>query len=146
MPLAIDAIDRIKYNLISISKGERVKTITIGTFTLQQFQSVNEVRIELDLHPLELNEILFMGRHLYKSRSADGYSVEDMIFQIESAVCDAAVVSMDKFMSCLQNPHPRTDGYGNLVYDRAVFEMTQRKPRAELYSVIPKGDTKRPKK
>jgi len=30
------------------------------------------------------------------------------------------------------------------VLDRAIFECTQRKPRAELFSVIPKGDTRKP--
>lgn len=145
MPLAIDASDRIRANLLAVSHGQRVQIITIGTFTLAQFAEINQARVNLELHPLELNEILFMGRHLFKSRSEDGYSIDDMISQIESALCDAAEVSMNKFMSCLQNPAGREDGYGNVVFDRAVFEMTARKPRAELFSVIPKGDTKKPK-
>jgi hypothetical protein len=46
----------------------------------------------------------------------------------------------------MQNPNARDDGYGNQVFDRAVFEMTAKKPRAELYSVIPKGDKLKPNK
>jgi nucleoid DNA-binding protein len=146
LPLAIDAPERIRENLLAISRGEKVKIITIGTFTIPQFVEINTVRASLDLHPLEFNEIIFMGRHLHKSRCADGYSVEDMLTQIESALCSDAEVSMNKFMSCLQNPAGREDGYGNIVYDRAVFEMTARKPRAELFSVMPKGDTNKPVK
>ncbi|MCP8882807.1 hypothetical protein NIM87_04800 [Devosia sp. XJ19-1] len=145
LPLAIDAPDRIRANLIEVSHGNRVSLITIGTFSLSQFSEINKARANLELHPLELNEILFMGRHLFKSRWADGYSVDDMVTQIESALCDAAEVSMSKFMSSLQNPEGREDGYGNVVFDRAIFEMTARKPRAELFSVIPKGDANKPK-
>lgn len=145
MPLAIDASDRIRANLFAVSCGQRVQIITIGTFTLSQFDEINRARVGLELHPLELNEILFMGRHLFKSRSEDGYSIDDMVSQIESALCEDAEVSMNKFMSCLQNPVGREDGYGNVVYDRAVFEMTARKPRAELFSVMPKGDANKPK-
>lgn len=146
MPIAIDAKDRIRANLVSTSQGHRVEIITIGSFTIPQFARINEVRIALELHPLELNEILFMGRHLYKSRAADNYTIDDMVAQIESALCEAAVVSMSKFMSCVQNPVAREDGYGNQVFDRAVFEMTARKPRAELFSVMPKGDVVKPGK
>lgn len=146
MPLAIDARDRIRANLLAVSRGQRVDIITIGTFTIPQFVMINTARISLDLHPLELNEILFMGKHLHKSRAADNYTIEDMVAQIESALCEGAEVSMSKFMSCLQNPTARADGYGNMVHDRAVFEMTARKPRAELFSVIPKGDVAKPQK
>jgi hypothetical protein len=47
-------------------------------------------------------------------------------------------------MTALDSVARREDGYGNMVRDRAVLELTQRKPRAELYSVIPKGDTNKP--
>jgi hypothetical protein len=120
--------------------------ITIGTFTLAQFAQINATRLTLELHPLELNEILFIGRHLFQSRSKDNYSIDDMMLQIESALRAESYVLLDKTMSCLQSSTGREDGYGNVVHDRAVFEMTAKKPRAELFSVIPKGDVTRPKK
>ncbi|WP_293730808.1 hypothetical protein [uncultured Actinobacillus sp.] len=46
--------------------------------------------------------------------------------------------------TALENPHQRHDGYGNLVNDRAILELTAKKPRAELFSVIPKGDSIKP--
>ena len=146
MPLAIEAIDHIRANLLTLSLGHRAPFITIGIFTMAQFTQINATRLSLGLHPLERNEIVFMGRHLYNSRSADNYTIDDMLAQIESALGDTAEVAMSKFMSCLQSTLPRADGYGNTVYDRAVFEMTARKPRAELFSVIPKGDLNKPQK
>jgi hypothetical protein len=47
-------------------------------------------------------------------------------------------------MTALEAGERRNDGYGNMVRDRAILELTQRKPRAELYSVMPKGDTIKP--
>lgn len=46
--------------------------------------------------------------------------------------------------SRIDNPIPRADRYGNLVKDRGIFEMTAKKPRAELFSVMPKGDNIKP--
>lgn len=86
-----------------------------------------------------------MGRHLYNSRSKDGYNIEDMILQISSSLSEYAVVVINDKMSGIRNPNPRDDGYTNLVNDQAVFEMTARKPKAELYSVVPKGDNVKPR-
>jgi hypothetical protein len=122
-----------------------VPLITIGEFTQTQFAYINLGRRKLDLHELAENRIVFIGRHLYTSRSQDGYSIDDIVTQIRSALSADAVAQIQKSMSCTQNPNPRDDGYGNAVRDRAIFEMTARKPRAELYSVIPKGDAKKPK-
>jgi hypothetical protein len=43
-------------------------------------------------------------------------------------------------MTALHAARDRADGYGCMVRDMAVFELSARKPRVELYSVIPKGD------
>ena len=43
-------------------------------------------------------------------------------------------------MTSLMASQPRDDGYGKQVRDHAVLELTARKPRVELFSVIPKGD------
>ncbi|OAU96701.1 hypothetical protein AO385_0014 [Moraxella catarrhalis] len=53
---------------------------------------------------------------------------------------------MAQRMTAIQSITPRNDGYGNLVTDRAIFELTAKKPRAELFSVIPKGDNNKPPK
>lgn len=120
--------------------------IVIGCFTDAQFAAINEGRGALGLHLLNQNEIVFIGRHLHTSRTKDGYHIGDIVGQITSALCEGAVAAIETHVSYVQNPITRDDGYGNLVYDRAVFEMTARKPRAELYSVIPKGDTNKPNK
>lgn len=120
--------------------------IVIGYFTEVQFAAINASRAAMDLHLLEQNQILFMGRHLHTSRSKDGYHIDDIVTQIVSALCADALAHLDSFVSYTQNPNCRDDGYGNQVNDRAVFEMTARKPRAELYSVMPKGDNIKPRK
>ena len=98
----------------------------------------------LGLHEIESPEIVFIGRHIYASRSKDGYTIDDMVVQIESALSSASVVFANPKMTAMANPQARPDGYGNRVHDRAIFECTQRKPRTELFSVIPKGDVQKP--
>jgi hypothetical protein len=138
--------EAIENQLARVGKGERVPLIVIGKFTEKQFTDINVGRVAFDLHELAQNEIVFIGRHLFESRAKDGYSVGDMVTQILSALADEAEAEIDRMVSYIQNPTPRADGYGNTVLDRAVFEMTARKPRAELYSVIPKGDERKPNK
>ena len=134
----------MREHLKRLSNGDKVPMIVIGRFTEVQFAAINAGRTALDLHNLEQNEIVFIGRHLHTSRSKDGYHITDIVTQIASALCEEALAHIDTFVSYTQNPLAREDGYGNYVHDRAVFEMTARKPRAELYSVIPKGDQIKP--
>ncbi|WP_213290821.1 MULTISPECIES: hypothetical protein [unclassified Bradyrhizobium] len=68
--------------------------IAIGCFTEIQFAAINEGRAAMELHLLEQNEILFMGRHLYASRSKDGYQIDDIVKQIMSALCDDAIAHL----------------------------------------------------
>lgn len=94
---------------------------------------------------LEQNEILYMGRYHYESHVVrDGYNIDDLLKQIESALSDKSRIIMAQRMTAIQSITPRNDGYGNLVNDRAIFELTRKKPRAELFSVIPKGDQNKP--
>jgi hypothetical protein len=146
LPLYPNAKTLITANLQIIAAGGRAQLIALGTFTEQQFADLNAVRRGLGLHEMESREIVFIGRHIYASRNGDGYTIDDMVLQIESALSSASVVFASPKMTAMNNPQERSDGYGNQVYDRAIFECTQRKPRAELFSVIPKGDDKKPPK
>jgi len=70
----------------------------------------------------------------------DGYSIDQVLEQIQSAFSDASVVDFSTSSSVMRNPNQRADHKGNLVNDEAVFECTSRYPYADLYSVIPRGD------
>jgi hypothetical protein len=88
-----------------------------------------------------------MGRHAYNSRCVgDGYSIEDVVEQIKSAMSPSAVVRTGANMTALDSSVFRDDGYGNQVRDRVVLECTGKHPKAEILSVIPKGDQIKPKK
>ena len=145
MPLYAGAQALILANLKVVASGGRAPVVAIGGFTESQLGDLKAVRRGLGLNEVADAEILFIGRHLYESRSADGYAVEDMLLQIESALAVESKIVANSKMTTIENPRPRADGYGAQVHDRAVFECTQRKPRAELYSVIPKGDLPGPK-
>ena len=140
MPVYAGAKNIILENLSLLIKGGRAPLIAIGCFTNEQMNDVNAVRRGLNLHEIESSEIVYIGKHHFTSRSADGYTIEDMWHQIESALDARSVVTANRGMTSMQNPFARIDGYGNQVKDRAIFELTQRKPRAELFSAIPKGD------
>ena len=144
MPLYHDAQDKIRYNLQKIQSGDRAPLVAIGHLTDFQFEQMNLRRAALSLHLLEQNEIIFIGKHLFSSRAKDGYTIDDVIDQIVSALSDHSVVNISPTWSRIDNPTPRPDRYGNNVMDRGVFEMTAKKPRAELFSVMPKGDNIKP--
>ena len=146
MPLYEDAEAAIIRQLELLAAGEKPRVIAIGCFTPVQFEAINIGRTDLGLHVLIENEILFLGRHVYKSRTDDGYRIEDIVVQVRSALSVEAVADIQKHMSSIQCATGRDDGYGNLVRDRAIFEMTARRPKAELFSVIPKGDAIKPNK
>jgi hypothetical protein len=144
LPLYLDAEAKVTANLKTVAAGGRASLVAIGTFTERQWNDINAVRRGLGLHEIESREIVFIGRHIYASRAKDGYTVDDMWTQIEAALSAASVVFANPKMTALESPQGRPDGYGNTVHDRAIFECTQRKPRAELFSVIPKGDSQKP--
>ena len=114
----------------------------IGFFAGEQLARINEA-FKSRGFPELLPEILFLGTHLYKSRCArDGYTIEQVLVQIQSAFSDDSEIVLSASSTILRNPHKRMDPNGNLVNDEAVFECTGRHPYADLYSVIPKGDGK----
>lgn len=143
MPLYPDALQKIQTNLETIANGGRPKSVAIGQFTEAQFDAINNYRLSLGLFPLEQNEILYMGKHHYASRALrDGYTISDMLQQIQSALSENSTAVMNQRMTAIENPQPRNDGYGSQVTDRAIFELTSKKPRAELFSTIPRGDNR----
>lgn len=144
MPLYENAIDIIRTNLEQLQNGERPRFVTIGKLTDEQLESINKKQTEKGLPIVQCNEILYMGRHHYESRVLkDGYTISDLIKQIESALSENSIIENNKV---LKSTTKRNDGYGNIVEDWAVFEMTAKRPRMELFSVIPKGDNNKPPK
>lgn len=94
-----------------------------------------------------VGEVLFVGGHIHKRRIVDdGYSIEDVLDQISSAMESSSIVISSEYMTAMENPNPRADRYGNVVRDRAIFECSTRYPRPELFSITPKGDRNKPVK
>lgn len=146
MPLHADARAILQATFKLLSEGDRPKVTTIGELTEAQFSAINTKRKEQGLHELESPEIVFLGRHLYNSRVVkDGYTIDDVCDQIESALSSDAMVIATVKMTALRSAVGRADRYGNTIKDEAVLELTQRRPKAELFSVIPKGDRNKPK-
>jgi hypothetical protein len=145
MPLFENALDAIRANLEALNRRERVKLISIGTLTDSQLAAINLYRIKQGLPPIS-GEVVFIWSHIHKRRiMEDGYSVEDVLDQIQSAFHPSSTVITGK-MSAIKNPVERPDRYGNQVRDEAVFECSTKHPRAELFSVVPRGDRNKPAK
>ena len=140
MPLYDDACERIKQQLEQIAEGQRVPLIEIGSLTFQQHQHVREIRASLELPDVESPAIVYIGHHHFASRSAQGYTIDDMVRQICACTDADAQVLLFRRMTMLRASNLRADGYDNWVRDEGIFELTRRKPRIELFSVIPKGD------
>lgn len=146
MPLYPDGKARIRANLLAIQAGQKVRSAAVGALTATQLAQVNAQRIEDDL-PLVAAEVLFVGAHVYRRRVLkDGYEIEDVVEEAESALSEASEFLVTPYMTALHNPIPRADRLGNLVNDRAIFECTKYRPNPELFSVQPKGDRIRPAK
>ena len=148
MPLCRNAVDLIRANFEEIAKGNRPQGVAIGCLTDRQLEENNKARAAHNppLPPV-VGEVLFYGKHMYKSRvMRDGYTVEDVVDQIASAMDAAAVVVHTPNMTTVQNRTGRRDRYGNTVKALAVFECSARHPRPELFSVMPKGDAMKPKR
>jgi hypothetical protein len=140
LPLFADGLRKIRSNLTIVQSGLRPKAVRIGIFTTEQLGAINEARTSQGF--LELSaEIVFHGVHLYKSRCVkDGYTIDQILEQIQSAFSESSVVNFAPPSSVIRNPNTRIDHNGKLVNDEAVFECTGRYPYADLYSVIPRGD------
>jgi len=146
MPLYPNAKDLIRNNLLTLQAGQRAPRIAVGKLTKAQIEAVNAQQAAEDL-PLSIDEVVFVGRHIYKRRILeDGYTIEDVIEQIESAMSDGAEVIANEYMTAIRNPVARRDRLGNLVHDEAILECSKYRPNPDIFSVIPKGDKIKPQK
>lgn len=142
-PVKDGALPKARGLLEALSRGERSAPVDIGSLTAEQLAALNASRVNQGL-PTVGPDLVYKGRHHYTSRSADGYSIDDMLAQIESSLSPGSNVEVDRLgRPNLVNPVPRADGYGNMVNDTGTFELSGGK-RPELFSVIPKGDAKKP--
>jgi len=142
MPLNADAHRRILENLEAIAQNKKVRPVPIGRLTEAQLAALQNEQTKRGFPVIEGGEVIFHGKHVYESRVIrNGYSIEDVIAQITSAMDEVAIC---KGLTAIQNVVPRDDGYGNRVRDKAVFECTARRPKLELISVVPTGDHIKP--
>lgn len=146
MPLHSNAKSLILKNLMKIHRGRQAWPKVIGSLSDSQLSDLNKERLGRHMPPIKA-EVVFVGNHIYQSRvKDDGYTFDDVMEQISSAMAETSVFSESPKMSGLVSTITREDGYGNQVIDNGVLECSARFPRAELYSVIPKGDRKKPPK
>ena len=93
MPLSQEAPALIRANLEQLRDGRRARLVTIGNLTAAQLDEINVGRSARGYTAI-VAEVVFIGRHVYESRIVrDGYSVDDIVDQIESAM-DAAAVAL----------------------------------------------------
>ena len=141
MPLYPNIENEIRAHMSRIAEGERVKPIAVGRLTDDQHQAISRLRFSVGLPGLDDPEILLLGRHIHQSRIVkDHYRLDDVLCQIRSSLAETSVVHGSSKMTVVKSTVPRADGYGSMVRDEAVLELLARKPKAELFSVIPKGD------
>ena len=146
MPLYLNGGHLIRRNLEALQAGERAPRVAVGKLTKEQIDAVNSQQIEQEL-PLSIAEVVFVGRHIYNSRIArDGYTIQDVIDQIESALSAESEVIANEYMTALRNPVARADRLGNFVHDEVILECTKYRPNPEVFSVVPKGDKIKPQK
>lgn len=144
MPLHPNGENRIRRNLQQIRDNKSPQRCVIGYLTAAQLEAINADRTQSGLPPIAA-EIIFIGRHLYRSRCLrDGYSIEDVILQIRSALDASAQFKPTRSWTVLRNLKARISADGRTIHDEAVFECTSRAPNPELFSVVPRGDGKNP--
>lgn len=137
---------RINLEKIQENPTGKSKLIVIGELTDDQLAAVNR-SLATQGRPQAIAEVVFYGFHTYKSRILkDGYTIEDALDQIESAMEDTSVGLKNPHTTGIENPIRRFDRYGNEVQDRAIFECSDYHPRLQLYSVIPRFDKNKPKR
>jgi hypothetical protein len=103
MPLCENAFELMRANFERIAQGQKPPGVVIGTLTAEQLGAINRSRAShRPLLPPVRAEVLFYGRHLYRSRVIrDGYSVEDVLDQITSAMDEASVPNVQSGITVL---------------------------------------------
>jgi hypothetical protein len=145
VPLYSNAEKTIREHLELVRLGQKPRRVTIGELSKDQLDSLNEQRKKAGFEPLN-GLVFFRGKHVYERRIMDDcYTVEDVIDQIKSAFSEASTAHLSPKMSSLRNPLARPDRYGNRVHDEIALECFANHPKAELFSVIPKGDKNKPR-
>jgi hypothetical protein len=90
MPLYEDGRRQIRNNLEQIAIGNRIRAVPIGFLTAQQLGCINANQAALDLKSIDA-EVMFVGGHIHDRRIvADGYTIDDVLDQIESAMSKSA--------------------------------------------------------
>ena len=149
--LSAQDLSAIRARLIELAAkpDAKLSRIKLASLTQIQFDQLNVLRLKTNRPVLKTKELEFVGRHFCASRIKDGYTIDDMMEQIASALSFESMAEISrgeqKFVN-LVNPIKRDDGYGNHVNDSAAFNVSDRNPTTELFSVIPKGDVRKPKK
>lgn len=145
MPFYHHKKDLLLTQIRELIAGKRVPVIEIGCLTDKQHCDINDLRATHNLPKLVHPEVLYLGKHHINSRhSNDGYTAEDILLQIISAMDSDSIIPSSNRQTLITSIKHRDDGYGNQVIDTGVLELMARKPKAELFSVIPKGDTYKP--
>jgi hypothetical protein len=107
MPLFNEAFALIRANLDQLQKGYRPRIVLVGALTEVQREAINQER-KSHGHSLVGGEVVFLGRHIYEGRVVrDGYTIDDVIDQIASAMDFAAVVRQATALTTMENPYPR---------------------------------------
>lgn len=123
--------------LEEVAKGGKPKAIDIAELTPPQFSEINSARRGYGQPEFTAPTVVYNGRHHYKSRNADGDSIDEMLLQLANSLDDTSVVVMAPRGPALQNPQSRINPRGETVQDRAVLEGGGDRP-TWLYSAIPK--------
>ena len=146
MPLFENARALILKNLMKLHRGRTAWPVAIGCLTDTQLSMLNAERAGRNFKAMTAR-VLLVGAHIYESRvRRDGYSFDDVILQIESALHHTAMFTPGPSMSEIVSCSERDDGYGNRVIDTAVLGCDSKYPHSELYSIIPKRDHVKPSK
>ena len=121
--------------------------IILAELTKSQFDELNRLRKQTNRPPLPTRLLEYYGRHHFESRHKDGYNIADIVNQIESVLDTSSIAEVQnkhpQYVN-LVNPINRFDGYGNQVRYIAAFNASSRSIYTELFSVIPRGDVKKP--
>lgn len=148
MPMLIGAVkpgalDKARTMLEAVARGERASPIELATLSPVQLNALNEARRTKGMPEFSQPDALYNGRHHYQSRSADGYSIDEMLNQLESGLADSSRVVNTAKGAELRANFPRLNENGVNVVDSAVL-MSGRDGVPEIFSVIPRGDKKMP--